>query len=160
MLMALGINPRCCRKRSASSNPCLQNLEIIWEKHRGKSWQSISYSDSTEASGGLRTLCRRNRFWWLSSNVALAKSIWRRREKRLINNKGTMKVCQRKTVMISDNVESRGQMSAHPLKGETVTVSQSRMGRLSLNPPSGKKEELSKSVLTCSNLTTGSWETA
>ena len=54
-----------------------------------------------------------------------------------------MKVCQRKTVRISDNVESRGQMSAQPLKGDTVTVSQSRMGRLSLNPPSGKYEDFS-----------------
>ena len=38
--------------------------------------------------------------------------------------------------MISEKAESRGQISAQPLKGETVTVSQSRSGRLSLNPPS------------------------
>ena len=40
--------------------------------------------------------------------------------------------------MISEKAESRGQISAQPLKGDTVTVSQSRSGRLSLKPPSEK----------------------
>ena len=58
----------------------------------------------------------------------------------MINKWRIMKVWETKTVKISDNMESRGQMSAHPLNGETVTVSQSRIGRLLLNPPSEKSK--------------------
>ena len=38
-----------------------------------------SYWDKTVASGGSKTLCSLNQFWWFSSNVALPKSIWKQK---------------------------------------------------------------------------------